>query len=185
MKSCILALFFSALIGCSRNEEYDLITSQSGRIYRLNKNSGEISLVDGTKITKLPEPIQSEMSRESAKLLVELRSWPKRSLPQLDSLQVSLKTRWRDGILYYIFFASPHNKRLREAHDSYPTSKNFTLKLMDAHGFVLIDIPMTLSSMSKVVNEMGQAEGLQMNDHVTCSSEMCLALDQWSLSWTF
>ncbi len=186
MKSILLSLFLAALFGgCLRNEQYDLITSQSGRIYRLNKNSGEVSLVEGTKITKLLEPIESELTKEAAKLLTEAKTWPMKSLPQLDTLEVSLTTRWREGNMYYIFYVSPYNKRLSDAHDSYLSSKNFTIKLMDADGFVLIDVPITLSSMTRVVDETGKPKGLQMNDHVSCSSEMYLALDHWSSSWNF
>ena len=174
---------FSLLFGCSSKEEYQMSTSEGGRIYRLNKKTGAISLIEGYNITNLQEPKASESSSNIDSLLFKSKEWQELTLPTNPNLKVNLKTIWRDGKLFYILYVAPVTDKLKEARTGFLSNNKFTLQLTDANGFYLLEIPIPLKSMTEIVDNNGNATYLSANDNVSCTSETYLALASWTCSW--
>ncbi len=56
MKTVIIVVLAFAMVACDKRDQYQLTTSDLGRVYRLNKSTGEISLIEGYTVTRLQEP---------------------------------------------------------------------------------------------------------------------------------
>ncbi|MDD8018870.1 MAG: hypothetical protein PHP42_10895 [Bacteroidota bacterium] len=176
MKTYIIIFITFFFVGCDRFSEYEISKSDGGRIYRLNKHNGEVSLIDGFNIIVLREPTEQAL---------KIKSWPTITLPSVDSVKLNLKTCWREGKMYYILNVAPYTYRLKTAKESYLSSSKFTLEMTDANGFSLLQVPILLSSMTRIVDEKGEPMYITANDNTLCTSETYLTLANWSCIWNF
>ena len=94
----ILLLFLSVLFlnGC-----YDTKQDKNGRIIKVNKFTGEISVIDGDKVLKLKSDDEIKAEQDEAKKLGEPHIWPSQRLTIAGGAIASFTTKWSDGNLYY------------------------------------------------------------------------------------
>jgi hypothetical protein len=179
MKKIILISILSAIlfmVGCRRESEYELST-HGGTLYRLDKRSGQISVVEGSKIITLEEPT-TDIVKENINVLSKTKTWRNINLPQLDTLEVGLRTRWRDGNLYFIFKA-----KMLGPPGLYPRLRRFLLKLYDSDGFVIIEKRIDINDMGIIVDERGKHIGMEINSSIPCTAEAYLSIENWSCGW--
>ncbi|GJQ22185.1 MAG: hypothetical protein HBSIN02_25400 [Bacteroidia bacterium] len=181
MKHFMVVIAMGSLIACQQSQEYEL-TTHGGSTYRLERRSGQISIVEGTKIIPLEEH-STDLANDAATKLRETKTWPQIDLPQLDSLKLNLRTRWREGYVHFIFTVTPYNSRIRRAHQEYLGSNNFKLKLLDSGGFVIIEKQINLTDMTRTVDDKDKAIGLQINAKLPCSAETYLDIEHWTCGW--
>lgn len=181
MKATVFCVLLSLILGCEKNSDFEL-TLQGGKLYRLDKRSGQVSVIEGSKILPLEEAT-TDVAKDAILLLRNSKTWPQIFLPQVDSLRLNLTTRWREGDIYFIFTVSPYNQRLRDAHQAYPGSRNFKLRLLDEDGFVILEKQVDITDMARIVDQANSPTAMQFNSHVTCSAEVYLAIKQWTCVW--
>jgi hypothetical protein len=168
------------LAGCEKKEQYDLVNAGNGLVYRINKSSGEVTLIVGSQLTKLDE---SRGSTKEEPKKSYLANWAAQTLSHLGDITVKVKTTWREGKLLYILEASPYAGRLATARENRTSNARFNLNFCDADGFVVLTIPAILSEMTRTVDENGKPSGLRMNSSIPCSVEACEAMKVLSVGW--
>jgi len=171
------------LIGCGSKqsvETWDLVTTSNGLVYRINKKTGEVSLVAGAQVTKLDE--LSEQKKEGAKKSY-LRNWPAQSVKHLGDLSLRLKTTWRDGKLHYILTVSPYSSQIQKQRETSFSEARFIINFYDSDGFELFSLPVKLSEMTGVVDDTGKIGSMQANGSVVCSVDTYEALGDSGIGW--
>jgi len=172
--SIVLILLFSS---CSNNSNYEIIESEYGSLYRLNKNTGEVKIIEGRLIKDMYE-LNTE---ENVLIDKDPMYWPEFVISHLDSLAFNLRTRWREGYMYYIFDVSPYTEGLQEAR----TRGRFILNLSDRYGFQLLEIPINISDMIGMVDDKGERRGLSIDGRISCTLDTYMEINNWTSSWTF
>lgn len=178
MRTTILLLLVVLFSGCDRfsQSEYEISKADNGQFYRLNKSNGQVSLIEGYNITILKEPSDK---------VSEAKFWPEITLTSLDSVRLTLKTMWKEGMMYYILNASPYNGRIAYAQGNSTSNATLTIHMMDASGFYLLTIPVPLSSMTRVVDNIGFPTELSVNYNIPCTYDTYLSLSSWTCNWNF
>ena len=88
------------LTGCDRaerTETHELVNAGNGLVYRINKTSGEVSLIAGAQITKLDEWRAGKKDEPKKSYMID---WPERTLSHLGDIKLELKTTWREGKMF-------------------------------------------------------------------------------------
>jgi len=170
--SLIMAL---VVVGCDLTP-YVIHEDKLGRQIRLNRWTGELSVLEGDTLIKLGRSVtySGPLSRE----------WPAISLGQLGDVSATLRTSWHDGRLRYSFSLSPESKKLKDATAQvYGLGKSFTVLLTDAFGIAVAQGEVALTSMSRVVDDKGSPTGLNHNGEVPCSYGDYLLIAGWNVLW--
>jgi hypothetical protein len=186
MKKIILILIIPVIffiVGCKRELEYEFLT-HGDTLYRLEKRSGKISVVENSKIITLEEST-TDIVKENITVLNTTKTWHKINLKQYniilsrtDTIEVSLRTRWRDGNLYFIFTM----KRLGMP-GAYSGIRYFLLRLLDSDGFIIIEKRIDIDDMNILVDEQGKHIGMGTNSRIPCTAETYLSIEDWSCGW--
>ena len=173
----ILGLAVSlVLVGNEKKEtknKWDLTTTKDGLVYRINKQTGEVSLIAGTQATKVEgtENLEGQTNQISGAV-----NWPSLKMEDVVTLVLNLKTKWRDGTLYYDFRIS-NDPKLEQIKQNSPNAE-FTVSLFDEDGFAVLSIPVKLSDMSIIVNT-----GYELNGSVVCGLNTFSSIKTWSYGW--
>jgi hypothetical protein len=175
-----LAMLAVLAVGCDQKKGWDLVTTKDGFVYRINKQTGDVSLIAGTQAAKVEETTSFKKDDAQTNHVVV---WPAQQNKQLGDLKITMKTNWRDGKLYYIFQVSPFAGRIESELQKSPSYARFIVRLYDQDGFELMTIPVSLSDMVKTVDDTGKAASLYVNTTVTCSFETYSALYSWGVGW--
>jgi hypothetical protein len=118
--AAILAL---GLIGCGR---YQIEGDGQGRIVRLDRLTGQVDYLQGTRFVRVENPGEHRREREE---LATVRDWGTSRYDLKYALR--LKTAWRNGRMYYQLGITPQ-----------PPANifNFRVALNDADGFQVANI---------------------------------------------
>ena len=168
------------LVGCDAKESWDLVTASNGLVYRINKKTGEVSLVAGAQVTRLDE-FRDQKSGSGKKSYV--RDWPAQTVKSLGDISLRLKTTWRDGKLHYILSVSPYSSQLQKARETAFSGARFNVDFNDEHGFELFTLPIKISEMSEVVDDAGKAQSMRATGSTACSVETYEALAVSGIGW--
>ena len=175
--------FLAACVACS---QYDLVTTSTGQAFRIDQRTGDVAIVTDSGLTPLPIlaalPRQAADSQDPLSGVTANRSryWPADSVPSIGVKSALLVTRCRNGQLYYRLSLEPVPPR-------YPVSmyQPFTLRFGDEAGFVLAEVPLLKSDLTRVVDHAGRPSGLQVISRVPLSTLECKEIRGWSLVWRF
>ncbi len=185
MKTLLIVSTMLLVSGCSRSDNYRLFSSEAGKVYRLDKTSGQVSLIEGCKIVRLSEPPKGERENQVENVLERATQWPTLTLPVHPTIMVELKTMWREGKVFYILTALPYSGQIQKAMRTVLSSDRFVIQLSDSNGFHLLDIPVPIKVMERQVDSQDNIVNVEANDQVDCTSDIYLSLSSWSCSWTF
>lgn len=182
--SCYIAIGSISILflGCEfeeRSESWDLVSTPNGLVYRINKKSGDVDLVEGDGLLKLSE-IQNR--EENKKYNTHVIYWPAGSIEQLEEISLNLKTSWRDGQLHYLFTVSPYSDLIQKEYENPDSLANFFINLRDEHDFKLLCIPVRISATTKMWYE-DQIRCLQAEGSMACTLETYKLLDTYSIGW--
>lgn len=134
------ALAALALCGCDKRGPNELVTTPNA-VYRINRDSGEVSLIAGTEIVKLRE--QNDLHSSTATNHVV--NWLQTTNAKLGNVTLKLKTNWREGRLFYIFEIAPYSERIKDERQNPASPAKFYLHFSDSDGFEILDIPVSIS----------------------------------------
>lgn len=187
MEKLYLPLLLIIILGCEQ-DKFQMVKGGDGRTYRLNKRSGEMSLINENEIIPLETPQSKEMKQILDTTLEDPIDWGAIQIPG-KNLNVKLITSWREGKLYYQFIVSPYaslegiyNKK--ENEPSYGLNYGFTMELVDKNGFVIKSIPISLWFMTKTVNNIGEPIQVSINSNIELSSSEYKAITSYTPIWS-
>jgi hypothetical protein len=173
-----------ACYGCKSNR-YEIQRDSQGRTVRLDKETGEIAIVEGDKLIKVEEKVGSPKEENPFdKVLVnQPRVWPEISIPQIGVSRVALVTVYREGRISYKLSLQPvpHGWKTRSRLTTFP----FTLKFLDAAGLEVVSHSPLSGEVTNVVNPTGQVVGLEIDSNVQCRMELFEQVASWNLTWQF
>jgi len=183
--SCCIAIGALSILlaGCDSKqsaESWDLVTASNGLVYRINKKTGDVSLVVGAQITKLDE-FKGQKTDGGKKSYV--RDWPVQSVKSLGEISLRLKTTWRDGKLHYILSVSPYSSQIQKERERSFSGAQFIINFFDTDGFELFSLPVKISEMTAVVDDAGKTDSMRATSSAACSVETYESLGVCSIGW--
>lgn len=176
----VTGLLSILLLGCDSKPDWDLVTASNGLVYRINKKTGEVSLVVGAQISKLDE-FRGPKPEPGKKTYV--RDWPVQSVKSLGDISLRLKTTWRDGKLHYILAVSPYSAQIQKERERQLSGAQFIINFFDTDGFELVSLPVKISEMTGVVDDAGKTDSMRATGSSACSVETYEALGVCSIGW--
>ncbi|MGA7884952.1 MAG: hypothetical protein WCA44_04355 [Acidobacteriaceae bacterium] len=168
---CLLLPVF--LCGCNN---YSFL-SAGQKVYRLNKFTGSVSVVDGDRIAQVRDSSDSGASQQPTAV-----SHDTLSLDGLDNGQLLLQRKWRDGFMDYIVTVSPVSDKFKAARQS--ITAIITLELDDQDGFEVALVPLTVSSMTQVVDAKGAPAVLEVKGSQAMSRETYDSIKDTAVQWS-
>ena len=178
-----LMFFAVGMAGCGDSSRYEMSSDSQGRTVRLDKETGEIAVIEDDRLTTLKSDKDAEAEQQRALDLQTPLTWNDVVIPQIGNVQAGLSTSWRNGEMFYRFTVRPINEGLSRARQRYEAT--LTLQLLDANGFALTRIPVTVRSMSRIVNDKGEDVALSRNDSILMPKDTYSSLAAWNVSWNF
>ena len=139
----------SIFIGCAGR--YALEKTDGG-FYRLDKWTGETTLLVGGEANKVMMPKEKQELEDRLSSIKEF----KEAIIPIDSnnnLTVSLKTIWRDGKLLYNIKCKPYNDKLNSLMNK--KSPHITFLLVDKYNFSVFHYSVNLSDMRRSMDNDG------------------------------
>jgi len=193
IKILTIFLLLTFICGCENNpfnqEKYQMVEGKDGKIYRLNKLTGEMIAIKDNKIIVLETPEARRVQNVQNSRLEEPIEWGESRISG-KKLKVKLRTCWRDGKLYYNFKAFPYRSLramyYKEKNETYYGQKwfGFTIKLLDTNNFVLSSISIKMWDMTRLVNEEGIETGLSSDSNISFSRKEYESIASYSIGWT-
>jgi hypothetical protein len=172
----VLLLLFLYMVFNHQGPSYQL-TAQEGNVYRLNNKTGALALIQEGQIVPLEEPTTLNTAS-----LEEVKEWS--DIPiESGNITLKLKTKWKQGRLYYIFAATPYTKKLENAHNRLFSS--FNINLNDKDNFLITDIPVKISSMIRVVDEYNKPSHILIQGSMPMNAYQYQNIATWDPTWSF
>jgi hypothetical protein len=170
----VTVLMLSVLFACDRGDRYGVEQGKDGRVYRIDKKTGEMAVVSGEKVMSLPEMSKDEV------LLAKAISWRQKIIPPPYNLQLAFVSSWREGFMHYRLEVSPYSQV-----EKYRKDQNFIgIMMIDNGGFHLLTIRVLLNQMTALNNEKGERVALEKDGKIECSVETYKAFSDWKTGWT-
>jgi hypothetical protein len=189
--------------GCEKKDRYAIEQGKDGRIYRLDRETGEMVAVSGDKLIAISTPESQIIEKKLEADLAEEKYWSDQTIPAPANLKCKLKTSWREGRMYYIFSIYPleqtsvnaEGKQLEASSakasrdwewlDQYNRDfrTSITIHMNDKGSFKLADIHVPFYTVIRIVNAKGEPSHIQGDGTIYCTSEMYKAFNDWSLTW--
>lgn len=181
-----IAFFLS---GCDSNQ-YQIVTSSDGALYRFNKKTGEMSIVMADKkVVRLLGPAKSEVINEKEDNSLEKPvNWKESRYPGKD-LKAKLETVWRENKLCYRFSVYPYEsleKMFAKKKQDYVYSlmkPTFNIELVDKNSFLIKEIKINLWNMTKTNGDDGKSSELVMNSQVDCTRQSYKSIGGYNIKW--
>ena len=155
----IVLVVTSLFIGCAGR--YALEKTDGG-FYRLDKWTGETTWMVGGEAHKVMMPREKE---ELDERLSSIKEFKEATIP-IDSnnnLTVSLKTIWRNGILFYNIKCKQYNESLSMLMKR--QSPHITFLLVDKYNFFVFHHSVNLTDMRRVLDNNG-VEYLEISENI-------------------
>lgn len=173
LKSSVIVVALLVLAGC-----YEMKQDDKGRTVKVNKITGELSVIDGDKIIKLKNEKEVKAEQEEAKKLGDAKRWPEVSLAIANGTNARLVTKWNDGIMYYQFFI---DKNLRDKGNYLA---RLSIQLHDNAQFLIEEIPVSVSSMTGSLGLDGKTvESMEYKGQKPMTEEVYKKISEWNVTW--
>jgi hypothetical protein len=188
-----LVILWCALVlaGCAASHRYELSKDNAGRLVRLDTQTGEVTLIEGEKLTPIPSAAATEaQTRLQDSQIPQLmlpegsKSWPTLSLPQLGDTNAALTSYWRNGELHYLLELSPLKKRLMLVYNGYYNNASFSMMVSDTAGKQVARADLPTSHLKRTTNKTHNVEELSAEGVIPMSKEDYDSLASWQLLWS-
>lgn len=173
-RHCILAVVATILLSSC----YEVKQDEKGRTIKVNRLTGEVSVIEGDKIITLKTNKDVKADQEAAKRLGAAKKWREIDLNIAGGTTANLVTKWSDGIMYYQFFV---NKNLRGKGDN---RAQLTIQLEDNASFLIEEISVPISAMTGTVGSDGKTvETMEHKSQRPMGEETYSRLTEWNVAW--
>jgi len=157
---------------------YEMKQDDKGRTVKINKITGEVSVLDGDKIIKLKDEKDLKSEQEATKRLGEPKVWAKMPLSIVGGGNARLVTKWSDSNIYYQFFV---DKNLRGKGKYFAT---LNVQLHDDAEFLIEEIPIPVSSMTGQLGADGKIiESMEYKSKKPMSEDTYKKIKIWNVTW--
>lgn len=171
-------VFLPLISGCDRNVGNHEIIHAGNQTFLLDKATGKTDLIEDTTLVPI---------RELDTAAVGAKSWPVQTIPQLGNVQLTIRTKYRDGHMLYAIDAMPFAGSLEKAFSEtqdYLRQPTIYLDMYDIDGFQTGEpIALVIRGATRVVDEKGKVHGLSWNGSQPMSSETYKAAATQSVTW--
>jgi hypothetical protein len=197
MKQTIILLFFAGAILCGCNKQtatksnLELATGKDST-YMVNKDTGDVFLISGREFIRLTKSNSHEPTNSS------VREWTQNMTVQFgtntdDIGIVSLKHKWRNGAMDYIFTLTPHDGSFRQGFIAGPRDRfgmdmgkngfyaSIKLRFYDSDGFQRRSMTIKLYD-TDLADDNGKQVAKQQG-LIPCSDEDYQDYKMWSVTW--
>ena len=195
-------LSVTALTACDQiSNRYEITKDQTGRTLRLDKRTGEISVIEGERIV----PVRSgkDVDQEKAmstRTLATAKDFPNVALPQF-GVEAQLRTSWQDGKLLYALSFRPgtpkpaadteNGEGAKQTADKPKSTKSSSTDWVRVKGYqyflLLEDVPFQLAretlTFTEVVNDSEKTIGMDAKGSIPMSSDTYRRIDLWNVEW--
>lgn len=175
------------LAGCASTNRYELSKDSTGRLVRLDTQTGELMLIEGDRLTPImgtaTVPTQTGSKIPQVTLPDAGNSWPELTVPALGNARAALTSAWHDGKLHYVLELYPLSKRLKLVHSEYYSRSTFSLILSDTAGKQTARTDVPTSRLTRVISTTRNAEELSAEGDIAISKEDYDRLADWQLLW--
>jgi uncharacterized lipoprotein YehR (DUF1307 family) len=169
--SAVIAILI--LTGC-----YDTKQNEKGRTVKINRITGELSIIDGDKIIKLKTENEVKAEQEAAKQLSESKAWPARQIMN-QYANVTLKTKWSDGNIYYQFYVDKNLRNISRYNSA------LTIELYDTESFLVQKMLVNVNSMAGGIGTDGKTiEAMVYKDQIPMSEDAYKKIVAWNVLWS-
>lgn len=177
------------LFGCDSNQ-YQIITSSDGSLYRFNRKTGELSMImEDNKVVRLAESKKTEaVKADNENPLEKPVNWRESRFPA-KNLKARLETVWRENKLCYKFSVYPYKsmeKIFAKKKQDYIYSimkPGFNIELIDKNGFMVKEIKVNLWNMTKVAGDDGKEKELVINSQIDCTKQSYRSIGGYTIKW--
>ena len=174
--SSVIMLSF-LLTGCN---QYEVSKDSQGRTIRLNKSTGEVTVIEGGKliVPKTEEQVKAEAEAENAKEASETEKLTNRKhwndLNGIKGTKAQLDTIYMNGALRYkaVFGKAP--KGFTQQY-----GQSFTIEFMKNGIKVFEDV----GSVTGIVDNEGNRYTYQLTGEISMSAEDYKSLDDYTIGW--
>lgn len=160
--------------GCSL---YDTKEDKQGRTIRVNKVTGEVSIIDGDKLVKVKseKEVIQEKSKDDA--LSTTVKWDDSTF--LNNIPVSFMSKWADSMMSYKLIIK-NNIRPKSNYYS-----RINIELKDKEGFKILDIPIPVNTLTGNLGEDNKTiVQMELSDRVSLSKDDYKRIGSWGLTWS-
>lgn len=156
----------------------DEITGSASGTYLLNKETGEVQLIAGTRLLPVQAPSPAEGAAGNAK------NWPAENPIGAPGTTVTVRTKYRDGQMLYEVTATPLDGVLKDVYEDRSREAAFILQMLDIDAFpVGEEIDLVLRRGTPVVNLEGVATKLPWTGSASMSEASYRALSSSQIGW--
>lgn len=203
MKKLFLLIIVSALLfsGCGKvihGWDYQMIKGDDGNVYRLNRTTGELFVLEGGTLRLVSaEPPSADKASfemlsgafssgmdpsEDYSELEEAKEFGKTQMPG-ERLWSDFKTSWREGNLFFVFEVFPHSSLEGLYENRKSNYAEFRVSLFDENEFVLQEIRILLTEMQEVCGADGKPEKVVFSSSLPFSAEAYKDIVGYSVWW--
>jgi len=194
-RSALLIALGIALCGCDQlqgKDRYEIKQDSAGRTIRLDKQTGEIAVLEGEKLTPIREEADhkaTEQRRVAAEAAAQSKlesltlpiTRPPKILQPIGVKNATMYTMWRDGKLYFKLGMHPAPKPSARSWGLGLT--RFRIVFTDLAGFNVVDEPIPIASIVSVVDDSGKAGDVNVNWYVPLSQQAYESISDWTITW--
>lgn len=168
---------------------YQLQRDSAGRMVRIDKQTGQIAILDGNKLIQVASDADADKRAEAQQNTAEaqtqalarpitLASTP---IQPLGVKNADCETMWRDGKIFFNVSLAPPPK---DSGRSYGIGlSGFRLVFIDVNGFKVVDEAMPVSDMVSVIDDKGKAYELSIKGSLPLSRGAYQSIADWQITW--
>lgn len=176
------------MLPACQQDRYEIKEDKYGRTLRLDKKTGELVVIDGSRMTE----VKTEEKLAEEKHQHEVQAAPLRLPKEWAAIDISpigvnsakLTTVWKSDLIQYRLIIEPVPSALVIEKSNWPLSP-FTLILLDQNQFKVVETEVYSSSITSLISDNGKPSGLSIEGTINCSREQYESLYSWSLAWRF
>jgi len=181
----VAAGFLGACDQLPGTNRYEIQQDSAGRTIRLDKQTGEITILEGDKLVSASSEQKALNEQAAAKnkltALAQPRFFPLKTFELLGVTAASCQTMWRDGKLFILVDLSPQPKLSGRSFGIGLSGLN--LAFIDASGFDIVDQPVPVTNITRIADNKGKITSLQINWSLALSQDAYESITDWTLTW--
>lgn len=178
--SALAFLIGIATCGCDVMHQWDIATSSDGRVYRLNRQTGEVAFVTTNQLVRLS--LGPEYNPE-APAHNHPHNFTNNPIQPLGQMNVKFRTKWRGGNLNYALEAGPITAQAQSVLGSTNGYPILLINLHDSDHFQLISVPVSFKGMTRVYGTDGKLLSLLVQGQVPFALQEYEAISTGSIGW--
>jgi hypothetical protein len=187
--AALTALSLLSATSCDQlpsSSRYEIKQDQSGRTIRLDKQTGEVSVVEGDKIAPLVSEAEKKkivaQAEWASAQLAQSNFRPVKTFPMIGVKTASCMTMWRDGKIFFQAYMEPVPRPTAATYGIGLT--RFRILFLDQNGFQLVDEAVPFSNLVNVSDTAGKKiVGQQISWSLPLSEQAYRSITDWSVTW--